>query len=290
MKVISSINNLSDDEVLNIFKLAKKGIYNNSLNGKILINFFLENSTRTRLSFEIAGKNLGMKVINIDASSSSLSKGESFFDTIATINAMKPHVLVLRHSGSGIINMVSKHLDCLLINAGDGCHQHPTQSLVDAFTLLEKFDSLKNKNITILGDYLHSRVARSNIDLLTRLGANIRVLCPKSLTPLYSKVPVFHTFEEGLKGADAVIVLRIQKERMENTFVPSFADYACGFKLTHERLRLAKNGCFVLHPAPINRDVEIDSNLADDLDVSLILKQAENGVKIRQALLYSCLS
>lgn len=290
MKVISSINDIGNDEVTNIFSLAKKDSYNNSLNGKILINFFLENSTRTRLSFEIAGKNLGMKVVNIDAASSSLSKGESFFDTIATINAMKPHALVLRHSGSGIIDMVAKHLDCLLINAGDGCRQHPTQSLVDAFTLLEKFGSLKNKNITILGDYLHSRVARSNIDLLTRLGCNVRVLCPKSLTPLYSKVPVFHSFEEGLKGADAVIVLRIQKERMENTFVPSFADYACGYKLTHERLRLAKKGCFVLHPAPINRDVEIDSNLADDLDVSLILKQAENGVKIRQALLYSLLS
>jgi aspartate carbamoyltransferase catalytic subunit len=286
MRVISSINDLDDKEIEKIFSLARKNNINNRLDGKILVNFFFENSTRTRLSFEIAGKNLGMKVVNIDVANSSLSKGESFLDTIATINTMKPSVLVLRHNGSGIINLAAKHLDCLLINAGDGCHEHPTQALVDCFTLLEKFGSLKNKTIVILGDYLHSRVARSDIKLLVRLGAKVKVISPKSLTPLYNGgVEIYHNFEQGLKNADAVIVLRVQKERMDGFFIPSFQDYACNYKLTHERLKFAKKGCFVLHPAPINRDVEIDSDLADDLDISLILKQAENGVKIREALI-----
>ncbi|NBV07045.1 MAG: aspartate carbamoyltransferase catalytic subunit [Proteobacteria bacterium] len=297
MKDLISIDQLRIEDIQKIHDSAKKFFKNNeenfSLNGKILINFFFENSTRTRTSFEIAAKRMGAKVVNIDISLSSLKKGESIIDTAKTINAMNPDFVAIRHNSSGIVHLLKKYISASLINAGDGTNEHPSQALLDSFTILQHKKSLENLKIAICGDVLHSRVARSNIKLLKKFGCEIRVITPPTLiTHDYKNwlkenfgVEVFEDLQEGIKNADVVMMLRIQQERMLGCYIPSLSEYFKLFGLTHEKLKVAKPDVLVLHPGPINRDVEISSTLADDEKFSLILEQVEAGVSVRQALL-----
>ncbi len=263
------------------------------LKGRTLINLFFENSTRTRTSFEIAGKRLGMDVINISASVSSASKGESLLDTVKTLNAMSSDVIVMRHPDSGALDLLQQHVSAHLVNGGDGAHEHPTQALLDALTIRlhkKRFDGLV---VSICGDVLHSRVARSNIILLKRMGANVRLVAPSTLMPASPKsfgVELYNNMEDGLKGADVVMMLRLQHERMNGRFIPSGREYAERFGLTQERLALAKDDALVLHPGPINRGIEIMSDVADDIAHSVILEQVEAGVAVRQAVLQLLLS
>ena len=263
------------------------------LSGKILVNFFFENSTRTRTSFEIAAKRLAADVVNIDISLSSLKKGESIIDTAKTINVMKPDFVAIRHNGSGITALLKKYLFASLINAGDGTNEHPSQALLDSFVIRKHKKNLQNLKIAICGDVLHSRVARSNIKLLKKFGCEVRVITPPTfITHEYKNwmkeswnVEVFESLEQGITGVDVVMMLRIQQERMQGCYIPSLSEYFKLFGLTHEKLKAAKPDVLVLHPGPINRDVEISSALADDENVSLILEQVEAGVAVRQAIL-----
>jgi aspartate carbamoyltransferase catalytic subunit len=299
-KNLISINDLNDSDLDLIFSASQKHFINNqkrifepSLKNKTLINLFFENSTRTRISFEIAAKNLGAEVINIDISLSSLKKGETIIDTAKTINAMNPDFVAIRHNASGIVGLLKQHLNAAVINAGDGTNEHPSQALLDAFTILQNKGKIKGLEISICGDVLHSRVARSNLILLKRLGANIRLITPPTLLVkdfenwVNTKwgIKVYQNLEGGIKNADVVMMLRIQQERMLGCFVPSTAEYYRLFGLDHEKLKLAKKDVIVLHPGPINRDVEISSTLADDQNFSLILNQVEAGVAVRQAIL-----
>jgi aspartate carbamoyltransferase catalytic subunit len=298
MKNLISIDQISLQDVSEIHKLAQKYFknsapFNQVLANKILLNFFFENSTRTRTSFEIAAKRLGAKVVNIDISLSSLKKGESIIDTAKTINAMKPDFVAIRHNSSGIVEQLKSHISAALINAGDGTNEHPSQALLDSFVILQHKKNLQNLKIAICGDVLHSRVARSNIKLLTKLGAKIRVITPATLiTHDYKNwlkenwnVEVFESLELGIENVDVIMVLRIQQERMIGCYIPSLAEYFKLFGLTHEKLNAAKSDVLVLHPGPINREVEISSALADDKNFSLILDQVEAGVAVRQAIL-----
>lgn len=299
-KNLISIKDLSDRDLDLIFSNSKKHFANNqnrvftdSLKGKTLINFFFENSTRTRTSFEIAAKNLGAGVINIDISLSSLKKGETIIDTAKTINAMNPDFVAIRHNASGIVNLLKQHIDAAVINAGDGTNEHPSQALLDAFTIMQNKGSVKGLEIAICGDILHSRVARSNLILLHRLGANIRLIMPptlliKDFENWVNKkwgIKIYQKLEDGIKNADVIMMLRIQQERMLGCFVPSTAEYYHLFGLDHHKLLLAKKDAIVLHPGPINREVEISSALADDKNFSLILNQVEAGVAVRQSIL-----
>jgi aspartate carbamoyltransferase catalytic subunit len=299
-KNLISIKDLSDRDLDLIFSNSKKHFTNNqnrvftdSLKGKTLINFFFENSTRTRTSFEIAAKNLGAGVINIDISLSSLKKGETIIDTAKTINAMNPDFVAIRHNASGIVNLLKQHIDAAVINAGDGTNEHPSQALLDAFTIMQNKGSVKGLEIAICGDILHSRVARSNLILLHRLGANIRLIMPptlliKDFENWVNKkwgIKIYQKLEDGIKNADVIMMLRIQQERMLGCFVPSTAEYYHLFGLDHHKLLLAKKDAIVLHPGPINREVEISSALADDKNFSLILNQVEAGVAVRQSIL-----
>ena len=298
MKNLISIDQLSLQDVNEIHKLAQKyfknsALFSQILANKILVNFFFENSTRTRTSFEIAAKRLGAKVVNIDISLSSLKKGESIIDTAKTINAMKPDFVAIRHNSSGIVAQLKNHISAALINAGDGTNEHPSQALLDSFVILQHKKTLQNLKIAICGDVLHSRVARSNIKLLTKLGAKIRVITPTTLiTHNYKNwlkenwnVEVFESLELGIENADVIMVLRIQQERMLGCYIPSLAEYFRLFGLTCEKLKAAKPNVLVLHPGPINREVEISSDLADNKNFSLILEQVEAGVAVRQAIL-----
>jgi aspartate carbamoyltransferase catalytic subunit len=298
MKNLISIDQISLQDVNKIHKLAQKYFknsapFNQVLANKILVNFFFENSTRTRTSFEIAAKRLGAKVVNIDISLSSLKKGESIIDTAKTINAMKPDFVAIRHNSSGIVEQLKSHISAALINAGDGTNEHPSQALLDSFVILQHKKNLQNLKIAICGDVLHSRVARSNIKLLTKLGVKIRVITPATLiTHDYKNwlkenwnVEVFESLELGIENVDVIMVLRIQQERMIGCYIPSLAEYFKLFGLTHEKLSAAKSDVLVLHPGPINREVEISSALADDKNFSLILDQVEAGVAVRQAIL-----
>jgi aspartate carbamoyltransferase catalytic subunit len=298
MNDLLSIDQLSLQEVNNIHDSAEKFLKNNQdptkeLAGKILVNFFFENSTRTRTSFEIAAKHLGVEVVNIDISLSSLKKGESIIDTAKTINAMRPDFVAIRHNGSGIISLLKKHISASLINAGDGTNEHPSQALLDSFAIRQRKRNLQNLKIAICGDVLHSRVARSNIKLLKKFGCEIRVITlPTLITRDYKNwlkenwnIEVFEALEAGISGADVIMMLRIQQERMLGCYIPSLTEYFKIFGLTHEKLKAAKPDVLVLHPGPINREVEISSALADDKKFSLILEQVEVGVAIRQALL-----
>ena len=298
MKNLISIDQISLQDVNKIHKLAQKyfknsASFNQVLANKILVNFFFENSTRTRTSFEIAAKRLGAKVVNIDISLSSLKKGESIIDTAKTINAMKPDFVAIRHNSSGIVEQLKSHISAALINAGDGTNEHPSQALLDSFVILQHKKNLQNLKIAICGDVLHSRVARSNIKLLTKLGVKIRVITPATLiTHDYKNwlkenwnVEVFESLELGIENVDVIMVLRIQQERMIGCYIPSLAEYFKLFGLTHEKLSAAKSDVLVLHPGPINREVEISSALADDKNFSLILDQVEAGVAVRQAIL-----
>ena len=261
-----------------------------TLNGYNIINIFFENSTRTQTSFEIAGKRLGALVTSINVKDSSIKKGETLFDTALTLNAMKPDLIVIRHPYSGAVQLLSEKIDCSVINAGDGKHEHPTQALLDAMTVLRRKSRLSGLTVTICGDIAHSRVARSNIFLFGKLGNSIRLVGPATLVPDCFKefgVEVFNNMREGLKGADVVMMLRLQKERMDGGYVPSEREYFHFYGLDEEKLSQAKSDAIILHPGPMNRGVEIDSELADDLSRSAIQEQVEMGVSIRMAVIES---
>jgi len=258
------------------------------LRGRTIINVFFENSTRTRTSFEVAGKRLGGDVINMAVAASSIKKGETLIDTAMTLNAMHPDVLVVRHNESGAVHLLAQKVNCAVINAGDGSHEHPTQALLDALTIRRRKGGLQGLVVAICGDILHSRVARSNIHLLNTMGARVRVVAPRTLLPAQIErmgVDVFHDMAAGLKGVDIVMMLRLQTERMHGSFVPSIREYFHFFGLDARKLAAAKPDALIMHPGPMNRGVEIDSEVADDLDRSLIRHQVEMGVAVRMACL-----
>ena len=261
-----------------------------SLNGKTVCNLFFENSTRTQTTFEIAAKRLSANVINLDIATSSQSKGESILDLINNLIAMSVDIFVIRHSEPGIPELIANNIksNAHIINAGDGKREHPTQGLLDAFTIREFKKDFSNLKIAIVGDIEHSRVAKSEISILSTLGAKeIRVIGPKALMPGNIEslnVNVFHTMEEGLKDVDVIMMLRIQKERMSNKTVPSESEYIKSFGLNKKRLKVAKDNALVLHPGPINRGVEIESEVADGKQ-SVILNQVRNGIAIRMAVM-----
>ena len=272
---------------LNIQKSPQRNV----LAGKTLINLFFENSTRTEKSFELAGKRLGADVINMAIAQSSVKKGETLLDTAATLNAMNPDLLVVRHSASGAPQLLAQKVSCSVINAGDGMHGHPTQALLDALTLHQVFDGdIAGRRIAICGDITHSRVARSNIQLLNMLGADIRLIGPPTLIPIDADrwgVDVFHDMEAGLAGCDIIMMLRLQLERMNGAFVPSKREYFHYYGLDRRKLGFAKNSARVMHPGPMNRGVEISSDIADDPEISLITQQVETGVAMRMAILHA---
>jgi aspartate carbamoyltransferase catalytic subunit len=258
------------------------------LRGRTLINLFYEASTRTQSSFELAGKRLGADVLNMSVRTSSVSKGETLIDTATTLNAMRPDILVVRHQDSGAAELLARKLDCCVVNAGDGSHEHPTQALLDALTIRRRRGSLSGLTVAICGDILHSRVARSNIGLLSRMGARVRLIAPRTLLPAEAErfgVEIFTDMVEGLAGVDIVMMLRLQLERMDGAFIPSTREYYRFYGLDRAKLRHAKPGALVMHPGPMNRGVEIDSQIADDVEVSLIQEQVEMGVAIRMAVL-----
>ncbi len=258
------------------------------LRGRTVINLFFESSTRTRTSFELAGKRLGADVINMSVAVSAIKKGETLIDTAMTLNAMRPDVLVLRHPDSGAAHLLSEKVDCALINAGDGSHAHPTQALLGALTIRRRRGSVSGLTVAICGDVLHSRVARSNIHLLNTLGARVRVIAPPTLLPAEVErlgVESFFDMREGLRGCDIIMMLRLQTERMQGAFVPSIREYFHFFGLDREKLKLAKPDALIMHPGPMNRGVEIDSEVADDIARSVIREQVEMGVAVRMACL-----
>lgn len=258
------------------------------LRGKTVINLFFENSTRTRTSFELAGKRLGADVINMSVSSSSVKKGETLIDTAMTLNAMHPDFIVVRHSESGAVQLLSEKVNCSVINAGDGSHEHPTQALLDALTIRRRKGSVQGLTVAICGDILHSRVARSNIMLLSALGAKVRIIAPAPLMPSNAKVlgaEPFYNMRKGIEGCDIIMMLRIQSERMEKTYIPSVREYFHFYGLDNSKLACAKPDALIMHPGPINRGVEIDTELADDINRSVILDQVEMGVAVRMAVL-----
>ncbi len=259
-----------------------------TLRGRTLINLFFENSTRTQSSFELAGKRMGADVVNMSVKSSSVAKGETLIDTAATLNAMRPDLLVVRHGSSGAAALLARKVDCAVINAGDGKHEHPTQALLDAFTIRRRLGAIEGLNIAICGDVLHSRVARSNVALLNMLGASVRLVGPPTLMPAGAErwgAQVFHDMRKGIKDADVVMMLRVQRERMTGGFFPSAREFFWFYGLDEDKLRAAKPGALVMHPGPMNRGVEIDSTVADNPVVSLIETQVRMGVALRMAVL-----
>jgi aspartate carbamoyltransferase catalytic subunit len=257
------------------------------LKGQTQVNLFFENSTRTQASFEIAGKRLGADVMNMAIANSSVAKGETVLDTAMTINAMHPDYLVVRHQSSGAVELLAQKVACAVINAGDGQHEHPTQALLDALTIRRHFGQLQGLTVAICGDVLHSRVARSNIHLLTKMGVRVRVVAPSTLLPsgiATFGVEVHRNMAEGIRDADVVMMLRLQLERMSGAFVPSLREYYRFYGLTEEKLALAKPKALVMHPGPMNRGVEIDSGVADGAQ-SVIQLQVEMGVAVRMAVL-----
>jgi len=258
-----------------------------TLRGRTLINLFFEASTRTQSSFELAGKRLGADVMNMSVESSSVKKGETLIDTAMTLNAMRPDIIVVRHAQAGAVHLLARKVDCAVVNAGDGAHEHPTQALLDALTIRRNKGRIKGLTVAICGDILHSRVARSNILLLSALGARVRVTGPSTLLPPGIErmgVEVFRDMRAGLDGADIVMMLRLQRERMQGGYIPSAKEYFRFFGLDEAKLSYAKPDALVLHPGPINRGVEIDSSVADG-PRSLIREQVEMGVAVRIAVL-----
>src|ERR1700761_8948272 len=259
-----------------------------TLRGQTVINLFFENSTRTRTSFELAGERLGADVINMTVAASSVAKGETLIDTATTLNAMHIDVLVVRHADSGAAKLLSEKVNCAVINAGDGQHEHPTQALLDALTIRRRKGRLDGLSVAICGDVRHSRVARSNIHLLNVMGAHVRLVAPRTLLPSKAEalgVEVFHNMKDGLKDVDIVMMLRLQNERMTSNFIPSIREYFHFFGLDYAKLAVAKPDALIMHPGPMNRGVEIDSDLADDLERSVIREQVEMGVAVRMACL-----
>ena len=292
-KHILSIKDLSIKDINNILAKAerflnKKNKKKNSFTNKNIINLFFEDSTRTLTSFELAGKQLGASVINMSIATSSIKKGETLIDTAMTLNAMDPDILIVRHNMSGVPYLLSEKVNCSVITAGDGSNEHPTQALLDALTIKRHKKKISGLEVAILGDVLHSRVARSNIYLLNKLGAKIRVICPPTLLPPKIEelgVKVFKSLEDGLKEVDIIMVLRIQKERMSGSFVPSEKEFFKFWGLDRKKLNNAKKNALVMHPGPINRGIEIDSDVADDIGRSLILEQVKLGVAIRMSII-----
>jgi aspartate carbamoyltransferase catalytic subunit len=289
------IDGLSRDEIVGLLDLAEEFVELNrqidkkrtSLRGRTQINLFFEASTRTQASFELAGKRLGADVMNMSVSSSSMSKGETLIDTAVTLNAMHPDLIIVRHHASGAVELLARKIDCSVINAGDGAHEHPTQALLDALTIRRNKGRIEGLIVTICGDILHSRVARSNIVLLNTLGARVRVVAPSTLLPPGIErlgVEVCRDMRAGLRDADIVMMLRLQRERMNGSFVPSLQEYAAYFGLDAKKLVYAKPDALVMHPGPMNRGVEIDSGVADGAQ-SLIRQQVEMGVAVRMAVL-----
>src|SRR5499433_383265 len=289
------IEGLSRDEIVGLLDLAEESVDLNrqvekkrsSLRGRTQINLFFEVSTRTQASFELAGKRLGADVMNMSASSSSMRKGETLIDTAVTLNAMRPDIIVVRHHASGAVELLAQKVDCSVVNAGDGSHEHPTQALLDALTIRRNKGPIEGLVVAICGDILHSRVARSNIILLTALGARVRVVAPSTLLPSAVErfgVEAAGDMREGLRGADIVMMLRLQRERMNGSFVPSLQEYFHYFGLDQSKLSYAKPDALVMHPGPMNRGVEIDSAVADGAQ-SLIREQVEMGVAVRMAVL-----
>src|SRR6201987_5617000 len=282
---ISGLLDLSEEYVELNRQIDKK---RTSLRGRTQINLFFEASTRTQSSFEIAGKRLGADVMNMSVNSSSMRKGETLIDTAVTLNAMHPDILVVRHHASGAVELLARKVDGSVINAGDGAHEHPTQALLDALTIRRNKGRIEGLLVAICGDVLHSRVARSNIVLLNTMGARVRVVAPCTLLPAEIErlgVEVFHNMADGLADVDIVMMLRLQSERMHGAFIPSTREYFHFFGLDYAKLRAAKPDALIMHPGPINRGVEIGSEIADDIDRSLIRAQGEMGVAVRMACL-----
>src|SRR5690242_8370881 len=289
------IEGLSREEISGLLDLAEEFVDLNrqiekkraSLRGRTQINLFFEASTRTQSSFELAGKRLGADVMNMAVSNSSIRKGETLIDTAMTLNAMHPDILVVRHHASGAVELLAQKVDCAVINAGDGAHEHPTQALLDALTIRRNKGRIERLLVAICGDILHSRVARSNIILLNTLGARVRVVAPSTLLPPDIErfgVEVSGDMREGLRGADIVMMLRLQRERMNGSFVPSSSEYFHYYGLDQKKLAYAKPDALVMHPGPMNRGVEIDSTVADGAQ-SVIREQVEMGVAVRMAVL-----
>ena len=296
IKNLQSIKDLSVQDINSIINTAKLFKYNNKekdkavpiLNGRTIINLFFEPSTRTLISFEIAAKRLGADIINMNLEGSSLRKGETISDTADTLNAMNPDLVIVRHATAGSINEISSKIKCPVISAGEGSIEHPTQALLDAFTMKDKGKNFKDLVVSICGDVEHSRVAKSNYYLLKKLDAKIRFVTPKYFKPKNIEtfdVEYFDNLEKGIELADIVMMLRIQKERIIDDDLPSEDEYFNSFGLTYKKLLKAKKDVLVMHPGPINRNVEIESSLADDLNKSVINEQVENGVAVRMACL-----
>lgn len=262
-----------------------------SMRGRTQINLFFENSTRTQSSFELAGKRLGADVMNMSVGNSSVKKGETLIDTAMTLNAMHPDILVIRHSSGGAAALLAQKVGCSVVNAGDGAHAHPTQALLDALTIRRAKGKIAGLTVAICGDVLHSRVARSNIISLNTLGARVRVIAPTTLLPNGindMSVEVFNNMKDGLKDVDVIMMLRLQRERMSGSFIPSVREYFHYFGLDKQKLAYAKEDCIVMHPGPINRGVEIASDIADGSQ-SFIHTQVEMGVAVRMAVIEALL-
>ncbi|SMC53162.1 aspartate carbamoyltransferase [Fulvimarina manganoxydans] len=294
------INGLAPQEIVDLLDRAETAVAisrrpdkkNSVLKGRTQINLFFEASTRTQASFEIAGKRLGADVMNMSVANSSVKKGETLIDTAMTLNAMQPDILIVRHHAAGAVALLAQKVACSVVNAGDGQHEHPTQALLDALTIRRHKGKIERLTVAICGDVLHSRVARSNILLLNALGARVRVVAPSTLLPSGIEkmgVEVFHRMEDGLAGADVVMMLRLQRERMEGAFVPSVREYFRYFGLDGEKLRAAKPDALVMHPGPMNRGVEIASDIADGPQ-SVIEEQVEMGVAVRMAVIEALVS
>ena len=293
-KHLLGIDHLSSDDIISILDLAEHYVTLNrqsqkrsdALKGLTQINMFFENSTRTQASFELAGKRLGADVMNMEMGASSIKKGETLIDTALTLNAMNPDLLVVRHPNSGAVELLAEKVNCAVLNAGDGQHEHPTQALLDALTIRRAKGRLHRLSVAICGDIAHSRVARSNIFLLNKMESRIRLIAPKTLLPSGIDrfgVEIFDDMREGLEGVDVVMMLRLQRERMDGAFIPSSREYYHRWGLTAEKLAHAKDDAIVMHPGPMNRGVEIDGDLADDLNRSVIQEQVEMGVAVRMA-------
>lgn len=296
-KHLIGIDDLSADDITLLLDLADDyadkidtpGYRSDILRGAVILTLFFEDSTRTRMSFEMAGRFLGADVVNMDVRTSSVNKGESLTDTVQTLNAMlRPDAIIVRHSEFGAPKFISALVQCPVINAGDSWREHPTQALLDALTLRRRFGKINGLNVAICGDIAHSRVAASNMILLTRLGANVRIVAPPALLP--QKFPAdgiktFDNMKDGLKDCDVVMMLRNQMERMKAGLIKSEDEFFRDYGLTHEKLAYAKPGAVVMHPGPMNRGVEIDGAVADDPARSLILEQVRNGIPTRMAVM-----
>ncbi|WP_435139366.1 aspartate carbamoyltransferase catalytic subunit [Pseudopelagicola sp. nBUS_19] len=293
-KHLLGIEHLLPTEITSLLDLAEQYVdlnrrkvkHADALNGLTQINMFFENSTRTQASFELAGKRLGADVMNMTMQASSINKGETLIDTAMTLNAMHPDLLVVRHPHSGAVDLLSQKVNCAVLNAGDGRHEHPTQALLDALTIRRSKGRLHRLNIAICGDVSHSRVARSNLILLGKMENRIRLVGPPTLVPSNFAefgAEIYEDMKEGLRDVDVVMMLRLQKERMDGGFIPSEREYYHRYGLDAEKLSIAKSDAIVMHPGPMNRGIEIDGEIADDINRSVIQEQVEMGVAVRMA-------